>query len=1169
MGNTFSADKLYFDEEGVGISAGFTYDSNHNWDADYGTGIHAIGTIVLSTQSYLTTEVLPISIRAGLDTKESYAKNIDLLPLIPEKFRNSTVLQQFIDVANLNTGQWLGYIHDTQYLLDPYSVGEEYLRYLADLIGLSFITNENTTVEDKRTQLLQAMDWYKSKGTYQALLRIGYILGIALDAYDLYTSDYATFVRESWFTGAEGVNPPDLGVGTAWSTYDKLILHLDNNFTDSATSKTVTNYNVTFSNSIYKFGGYAARFNGTTAYLTLPSSTSWDVVASKFTMDCQVYFTSLTGSYQTFIARWGAVGNRAFWFGYCVTSKQLQFSWVNTTSNTVYTTLVDWEPSLNTWYHVQAARDGSSISLTVKGVRLDVNPIGNSTIGVDEIIASPTQVLSIGRSPSASDYFNGYMDEVRFQNGCSMHMLDFNTPTKPYAPSTLYYKSPHLGIDIVLNNVHVAIPPTIPYDYLFKAQTYVDLKNYVEKIRPVNVVTEYYLDLYPITDETSTVRTEPGNIKTIAYAPWSYTKVNFDQTSVNFDDTAHFFDYTDSAFLLTFSKWQLGTGNKGVSPAFADSYTTLLLHMDGANNSTSFVDSSSRVNSVTNVGGNALIKTAVKKFGNAGGYFNGTNAYLTIPSDQQLSNGSFETWTGLTDLLTNGNMETGTPPSSWILNGVGATWAREATIIKEGTYSGKLTRAGTNCYVLEDIQNAGGHNLAYFKGKYLVAGAWVYSVTAKTSPVQLYDGVTSFGVSQNHTGSGWEYLSASGIVGVSATVVDCILYNLATDTSIYFDSVKCYEQLAPTSWNLSGAGALVAREEGTVKVGTYSAKLTRNGAGAVIQQNLWEVLGAGTVPRGKTVTLGCWVYATVPSRATIYLNDNTGIIAVYPYGHSGTPGWEYLSCTGKITASATFCFATLQVDGGDTTAYFDGAFVTDDAAANFNFGSGDWTIDTQAYFTDVSATRPIAAQYESGRPAYWFGWSQASGSLKFVYNDGSSVVTKTGASWTPILNTWYHIEVSRSGNNLRFFINGVQSGATVDVTGVRIVDSSDKFSIGVLNPDTTPTAWMMGYFDEFRVSKGIARHTSDFTPETKAYDSAFTSLESPVLSGNVNNITLYSDRAEYEIFVPKTTTQAGISELGIFLSNNTTLKIASTFPDIDIVSGLTLRILAKLYFNRS
>jgi hypothetical protein len=69
----------------------------------------------------------------------------------------------------------------------------------------------------------------------------------------------------------------------------------------------------------------------------------------------------------------------------------------------------------------------------------------------------------------------------------------------------------------------------------------------------------------------------------------------------------------------------------------------LLLNMNGTNNSTSFVDSSSRNRTIT-AGGNAVITTSQIKFGSASGSFNGTsNTFLTVSSSSGSDDFAFGT----------------------------------------------------------------------------------------------------------------------------------------------------------------------------------------------------------------------------------------------------------------------------------------------------------------------------------------------------------------------------------------------------------------------------------------------------------------------------------------------------------------------------------------------
>lgn len=75
------------------------------------------------------------------------------------------------------------------------------------------------------------------------------------------------------------------------------------------------------------------------------------------------------------------------------------------------------------------------------------------------------------------------------------------------------------------------------------------------------------------------------------------------------------------------------------------SLVNLLLHMDGANDSTTFTDSSINKRTAT-ASGNAKISTAQKKFGVSSGLFDGSGDYVTIPNAGGLGTGDFtvELW---------------------------------------------------------------------------------------------------------------------------------------------------------------------------------------------------------------------------------------------------------------------------------------------------------------------------------------------------------------------------------------------------------------------------------------------------------------------------------------------------------------------------------------------
>ena len=93
-------------------------------------------------------------------------------------------------------------------------------------------------------------------------------------------------------------------------------------------------------------------------------------------------------------------------------------------------------------------------------------------------------------------------------------------------------------------------------------------------------------------------------------------------------------------------------------PAGQDPYVnnvSLMLSMDGANNSTTFIDSSQNALAVTAVA-DAKISTAQSKFGGSAAYFDGTGDYLTVASNAAIAFGlgdfTIECWVNFSALPT-------------------------------------------------------------------------------------------------------------------------------------------------------------------------------------------------------------------------------------------------------------------------------------------------------------------------------------------------------------------------------------------------------------------------------------------------------------------------------------------------------------------------------------
>ena len=99
-------------------------------------------------------------------------------------------------------------------------------------------------------------------------------------------------------------------------------------------------------------------------------------------------------------------------------------------------------------------------------------------------------------------------------------------------------------------------------------------------------------------------------------------------------------------------------------------------------------------------------------------------------------------------------------------------------------------------------------------------------------------------------------------------------------------------------------------------------------------------------------------------------------------------------------------------------------------------------------------------------------------------------MSSNGSTWNIVdsagmlfsTDTWYHIALVRYGTSIKLYVNGVSNISTSSSLG--LVDNSVSLSIGSM---LTGEYSMNGYIDELRISKGVARWTSNFTPPTQPY----------------------------------------------------------------------------------
>lgn len=188
------------------------------------------------------------------------------------------------------------------------------------------------------------------------------------------------------------------------------------------------------------------------------------------------------------------------------------------------------------------------------------------------------------------------------------------------------------------------------------------------------------------------------------------------------------------------------------------------------------------------------------------------------------------------------------------------------------------------------------------------------------------------------------------------------------------------------------------------------------------------------------------------------------------------------SWTGGATTS------TAQVKFGTTSCVFNGAnaFSTSDSL-EFRLAGGDWTADCWFYLpSNTGARRFLWGHCDSSAAATAIATIceiEAGGTMRATACVGGTSLAVVAPA--PSLAVWHHMAFVRTGNTLKLFVDGVQRGGDVAISG-NVNPGSGIFAIGALGAFPSGLNFN-GYIDEFRYSIGVARWTANFTPPPAPY----------------------------------------------------------------------------------
>jgi hypothetical protein len=220
-------------------------------------------------------------------------------------------------------------------------------------------------------------------------------------------------------------------------------------------------------------------------------------------------------------------------------------------------------------------------------------------------------------------------------------------------------------------------------------------------------------------------------------------------------------------------------------------------------------------------------------------------------------------------------------------------------------------------------------------------------------------------------------------------------------------------------------------------------------------------------------------------------DNNTKVLLHFDGADAST---TFTDESGKIwTPVGTAQLDTAQKKFGASSGLFDGNsdYISTPNHADLDFGNGDFTVDMWVRYNNL----PVLGDWDAlignfinpGAYSFQVWVYEDAGNMKVYWDTyGTLLVCSIDHIITIGVGVWTHFAFVRYGDIFTLYVNGiaidtqtVAIGYTVPVTGI--------MRIGADNTGGVDGDWFDGWIDEVRISKGVARWTTDFTPPSSPY----------------------------------------------------------------------------------
>jgi hypothetical protein len=843
------------------------------------------------------------------------------------------------------------------------------------------------------------------------------------------------------------------------------------------------------------------KFNGSTDYLTVPNSTSLQLGAGDFTVECWVYFNSMpTSTSQGFICKWASNSGWELYYSGSSGGTNRFAIYCNTGAGTANNARLNSStvPGPNVWYHVAMTRASGTI-------RLFVNGLQEASVAGDTSNFTETTAVTIGSEGGTGLFMNGYITNARIVKGIAAYTANF-TPSisiLPATQSTNVYGTPSAEIpaantSLLLNTGGL---PLLDSSTKYNSVTQSGLPS------PNSIIHPFYTKGSILLNGTGKLTIPIGGAgssldlttSTFTIEAWVYATSNVNQLDI------------------------AGAAGSAIATN-ADIDWQFLMTAGGAICFIGYSGTSGLTVTGSSINANTWNHVAVTRIGaNATVWVNGVGTTGTVYATTNTNNGILGI--GVTG-SSNENYWKGHISNFRIVKDIALYYTTNNYVVPTRTLSSVqntqllLNTASPTTYITDTSPNnftvTNNNGIPYAPPSPVNSGGSLYFPGTGTASGNLsVTSSTIFNLTGDFTIEAWIYPTVilggeTGIIDARVDPESAAVWTFYIDGSgkLNFFTGSYYAGTNPIAANVWTHVAVVRSGSilthyingkidlvTDIGTGALSPGTTEAFIGATKDNGLGSAYGPVSYITNLRLVNGTAVYTApfAPSTSPLTAVANTVLLLKVASNSSYITDSSPLPVTLIPNSSnvkyvpngpnVTNIAGTLSFNGIDQYM----TVPVGGAGTGLDLSSSTFTLEAWIYPNTINPVQQLDITgvtdnlvVDGELSVDWSFNMQVGGAIRFNMNNGSSVLSVTGGTVTA--NTWNHVAVTRRGSAATVWVNGVGTPGTVYTTS-----NTNNFVLGIgrMGNYTGVIRYWDGFITNFRIVKGDEIYNSNFIPSNR------------------------------------------------------------------------------------